>query len=114
MKQLIGYCGLDCELCDARTATLNNDDELRAKTAKLWCEMNNTDQIRPEHINCLGCRVDGVKSVFCDSLCEIRKCAAGKSVETCGACPEMATCQTVAAIIEYNEEARESLRREGE
>lgn len=52
MKQLVGYCGLDCELCDARTATLNNDDELRARTARLWCEMNNTDQIKPEHINC--------------------------------------------------------------
>lgn len=36
MKELIGYCGLDCEQCDARIATVNNDEALREKTAKLW------------------------------------------------------------------------------
>ena len=113
MKEMIAYCGLDCEKCDAYLATLHDDAELREKTARLWTELNGVT-ILPEHINCQGCRADGAKTVFCDSLCEIRKCAVGKSVETCGACPEMATCQTVAAIIEYNEEARENLRREGE
>ena len=68
MKQLVGYCGLDCAQCDARTATINNDDELRAKTAKLWCELNNTDEIKPEHINCLGCRTDGLKTYFCSCI----------------------------------------------
>ncbi len=32
MKQLIACCGLDCESCDARIATVKNDDELREKT----------------------------------------------------------------------------------
>ena len=36
MKQLIACCGLDCENCAARIATVNNDDELREKTAKEW------------------------------------------------------------------------------
>ena len=67
---LIAPCGLNCENCDARRATINNDDELRAKTAKLWCEMNQTDVIKPEHINCLGCLQEGVKTYFCSSLCE--------------------------------------------
>ena len=40
MKQLIAYCGLDCEKCDARIATLTNDNALREKTAALWTEMN--------------------------------------------------------------------------
>ena len=35
MKQLIGYCGIDCEKCDAYIATKNNDQSLREKTAKL-------------------------------------------------------------------------------
>jgi len=26
----------------------------------------------PEHINCEGGRVDGIKTVFCDSLCVMR------------------------------------------
>ena len=28
MNQLIGCCGLDCEKCDARIATLTNDNAL--------------------------------------------------------------------------------------
>ena len=47
------------------------------KTAKLWAELNNAP-ILPEHINCEGCRVDGAKTVFCDSLCGIRQCALKK------------------------------------
>lgn len=31
MKELIAHCGLDCEKCDARVATVNNDDGLREK-----------------------------------------------------------------------------------
>ena len=29
MNDYIAYCGLDCETCEARLATVNNDDELR-------------------------------------------------------------------------------------
>ena len=51
MKDLIGYCGLDCEKCDAYLATINDDQTLREKTAKLWAALNNAP-ILPEHINC--------------------------------------------------------------
>ena len=53
MKNMIAYCGLDCEKCDAYLATINNDQALREKTAKLWAELNNAP-ILPEHINCEG------------------------------------------------------------
>ena len=46
MNELIGYCGLDCGQCDARIATVNNDDELRARTAKLWCGWNTKSNLR--------------------------------------------------------------------
>ena len=39
-NQLIGCCGLDCEVCDARIATLTNDTALREKTAALWTKLN--------------------------------------------------------------------------
>ena len=45
MKQLIACCGLDCENCDARIATINNDDKLREETAQKWSVMNNTSEI---------------------------------------------------------------------
>ena len=76
MKKFIAYCGLDCEKCDAYKATQNNDNALREKVAKLWSEMNGVE-ITPEMINCEGCRVDGVKTPYCDSLCPIRQCALG-------------------------------------
>ena len=31
MKDMIAYCGLDCEKCDAYLATINNDQDLREK-----------------------------------------------------------------------------------
>lgn len=108
MKKMIAYCGLDCETCDAYLATVNDDQTLREKTAKLWSELNDAP-ILPEHINCQGCRVDGVKTVFCDSLCEIRQCALKKSVMTCGGCPDMKECQTLEAITANSPEALENL-----
>ena len=74
MEKNIAYCGLDCGSCDAYLATVRNDQALREKTARLWAALNQAP-ILPEHINCLGCRMDGVKTVFCDSLCAIRRCA---------------------------------------
>ena len=82
---------------------------LREKTAKQWAELNNAP-ILPEHINCEGCRVDGIKTVFCDSLCEIRQCALKKDVTTCGDCPDMERCQTVREIISNGPEALENLK----
>ena len=74
MKGMIAYCGLDCEKCNAYLATINDDQALREKTAKLWAELNNAP-VLPEHINCENCRVDGIKTIYCDSLCAIRQCA---------------------------------------
>lgn len=109
MRKMIAYCGLDCETCDAYLATIHNDQALREKTAKLWSELNHAP-ILPEHINCQGCRVDGEKTVFCESLCEIRRCALKKGVTTCGDCPHMETCQTVGMILSNNPEALKNLR----
>lgn len=109
MKNRIAYCGLDCERCDAYIATINDDQDLREKTAKQWGELNNAP-ILPEHINCHGCREDGVKTVFCDSLCGIRQCALKKSVTTCGDCTDMEKCRTVSEIIANNPEALKNLK----
>ena len=105
MKDMIGYCGLDCEKCDAYIATANDDPALREKTAKL-----NHAPILPEHINCEGCRMNGAKTVFCDSLCRIRKCALNKGVSTCGDCPELESCPAVGEILENNPAALANLK----
>ena len=106
MNDYIAYCGLDCEACEARLATVNNDNELRIKVSKEWSELNGVE-ITPEMINCSGCRIPGVKTVYCDSLCPIRQCAREKQMETCDGCPEMKSCEKVGAIIGNNPDAEE-------
>ena len=110
MKQLIAYCGLDCEACEARIATLRNDDALRVKVAKLWSELNGAE-ITPEMIHCVGCRVEGPKTPFCEALCPIRQCALGRGAETCGACGEMERCEKLAMITKNNPDAFRNLEK---
>ncbi len=81
MDDMIGYCGLNCRECDAYIATVGDDWELRKKTAKLWAGLNDAP-ILPEHMNCEGCRRDGVKTVFCEDICDIRRCAMKKDVSS--------------------------------
>ena len=109
MRNMIAYCGLDCEKCDAYLATVHDDQALREKTAKLWAELNQAP-ILPEHINCMGCRVDGIKTIYCESLCEIRQCALKKGAATCGGCPEMETCRTVGEILSSYPDALKNLK----
>ena len=109
MKKTIAYCGLDCENCEARLATLNNDTTLRQKVAKEWSDLNGV-KITPEMINCVGCRIDGAKTPYCESLCPIRLCAMSRGQETCGGCGEMARCEKLGAITEHNADALKRLK----
>ena len=112
-NRYIAICGLDCKSCEARLATVNNDDKLREKVAALWSDLNQVE-ITPEMINCMGCRLDGVKTIFCDRLCPIRQCALKKGHETCAACPDMPECETLRMVTDKNEEAAKRLRIEKE
>lgn len=108
MKRLIACCGLDCEVCDARIATIANDDALREETARKWSEMNNAPEITAETINCMGCRTDGPKFGYC-AMCGIRSCAEAKGFGTCGECAELDGCPTVAPVLEHAPAARNNL-----
>lgn len=108
MNKMIAYCGLNCEKCDAYKATRDNDNALREKTAKLWTEMNGVT-ITPEMINCEGCRADGVKTPYCDSLCEIRICARKKGFSTCADCGGRESCEKLGMITANNAEAAKNL-----
>lgn len=110
MDTFIACCGLNCGTCEARKATINNDDNLRREVSKKWCAMNNTDQITPETINCMGCRTEGVKFYFCSHLCQIRQCVASHSFQTCGECADIDRCEKIKMIIDHNDEARDNLK----
>ena len=109
MTKFIACCGLDCESCEARIATVNDNGALRQKVAKEWSDLNGME-ITPEMINCVGCRIDGVKTLYCESLCPIRQCAQERNVETCGSCGEMDACEKLGMIVKNNPDARWNLK----
>ena len=109
MNNLIACCGLDCEKCDARIATITDDSALRQKTAELWTKLNGVP-ITAEMINCTGCRVEGVKTPFCDGLCPIRSCVREKKLETCADCGQMSDCPTLGSITANNPTAMDNLK----
>lgn len=111
MNKMIAYCGLDCSKCDAYLATINNDQALREKTAKLWSKLNNAP-ILPEHINCRGCRANGVKTVFCEKMCPIRQCALKKGVVTCNHCPNKIKCEPLQAFLDNYSKSVENLKKQ--
>lgn len=109
MEKLIACCGLDCSTCDARLATVTNDNELRARTAEKWRVQHNSPNILPEMINCTGCRETGVKFGYCER-CEIRSCVKSKNFQTCADCDKMESCATLGNVLQYVPSALENLK----
>lgn len=108
-RERIAFCGLDCERCEARIATLTDDEALLKRTAALWSKLNGVT-ITPEALRCEGCRADGVKTLYCEALCPIRQCALGRGLETCGGCGEMERCEKLGAILHGRPYARRNLQ----
>ena len=109
MNAMIACCGLNCETCDARIATITNDDALREKTASLWTKLNGVP-ITADMLSCTGCRIDGAKTPFCDHLCAIRSCAREKAMDTCADCPQMDACETLHRVTDGTPAAMENLK----
>ena len=107
---LIGCCGSDCEKCDARIATVTNNNAPRGKTAALWTKLNGT-AITPEMINCTGCRTEGAKTPFCDRLCPVHNCVRAKGLDTCADCAQMDGCPTLGRIAVNSPFVLEDLKR---
>ena len=109
MEKLIACCGLDCNACDARKATLTNDDELRAKTAEIWRTQYHAQGITSEMINCTGCREAGVKFNHCE-VCEIRNCVISNGFSTCAECDKLENCAIVGNVLKFVPDALSNLK----
>lgn len=108
MEHLIASCGINCAECDARTATLNNDNNLREIVAEKWKTEYGNPDITPEMINCTGCNAEGAKIGHC-AECEIRTCAHGKGFSTCAECYSFENCETISGFHAYVTLAKENL-----
>jgi len=107
MESMIAYCGIDCGKCPAYVAKKDNNDELRKKTAEEWSKMFGTE-FKPEQINCDGCAVPGEHIVYCEQLCDIRKCAVERKVKNCAVCADYG-CEKLEAFLKNVPEARKIL-----
>lgn len=109
MEKVIACCGMDCAGCDARIATLADDDALRAKTAADWKTRYNIPDIAISMINCTGCREAGVKISHCLE-CEIRDCVSAKGYQTCADCDQLESCQIVSTVHQFVPDALGNLK----
>lgn len=106
MSQMIAYCGLVCSNCPTYLATQNNDDVARAKTAALYSEKFGFC-LKPEEINCDGCKSDGGKLIgYCHS-CAIRQCCSGKGLDNCTVCDDQ-PCDNLIKFHEFSADAKAS------
>ncbi|MCG6879249.1 MAG: DUF3795 domain-containing protein [Deltaproteobacteria bacterium] len=95
---MFSYCGIDCSECETYLATQADSDTERKKISK-QCLIEFNVRLKPEQINCNGCKSDGVKCSFAVTLCEIRKCNIEKSHPYCAVCNEY-KCKKLEKIIE--------------
>ena len=109
MEKIIACCGLDCAACEARIATIANDDTLRAETAKKWSVMFGAPDLPVEAINCTGCMEPGIKLSHC-SECQVRNCVISKGYQTCAECEKLDSCDIVSQIHKFSPAALENLK----
>ena len=106
MSKMIAYCGLVCSDCPTFLATQNDDDIARKKTADFYAEKFGF-RIKPEDINCDGCKSEGGKLIgYCQS-CEIRRCCREKGLENCTLCNEQ-PCENLIKFHEFSIDAKTS------
>ena len=110
----LGACGLDCGNCPILIASKNNDNELRAKTAmkfsELYPEYTGGRTVKPEDMNCSGCKSESGIFSGCE-LCDIRKCCREKKIATCAECIQYKACEMINGFysIPSNSQAKENL-----
>jgi len=100
MPRMIAYCGLVCPECPTYLATRADDDAARARTAAMYAEKFGFD-LRPEEIDCDGCRSDGGTLMAYCRACVIRECCHAKGFENCALCPDQ-PCESLAEFHAFS------------
>lgn len=109
MEKKVACCGLDCAACDARIATVSNNEQLLMETVEKWKVQFNATDLSIDMVRCTGCREEGVKMIHC-AQCEIKKCTTAKGYQTCAECEMLEKCELVWKIHQYDPTAMENLR----
>lgn len=94
---MISYCGIDCSKCETYLATKADSDIARKKIADRCLKEFNV-RLKPKQIHCTCCKSEGVKCMFAEDICRIRKCNMERSLPHCALCPEY-KCEKLEKII---------------
>lgn len=103
---MIAYCGLDCTTCPVYRATLANDDKMREEAARLWTELFK-HELKPEQMNCTGCKSDGKRFFFC-RICGVMKCAIERGLDNCAVCPDF-SCEKIEGLMQMDPNVKKAL-----
>jgi hypothetical protein len=107
MSKIISICGLNCADCPAYLAYKNDDDELRAETARKWSKEYD-HPFKPEDVNCANClEVKGPHIGHCGE-CEIRKCGMERGLQNCAHCREY-PCEKLTKFLDMVPAAKANL-----
>jgi hypothetical protein len=103
----LALCGLDCAACPAYHAAERLTVEERQAVADKWTA-DFGGQFTAVDIDCVGCTVmEGPHPSYC-AMCEIRACAAPRSIGTCAVCAEYG-CAKLTDFLEHAPEAKSNL-----
>ena len=93
ISQTPTYCGFTCKKnCSWLMASLNNDTEGMRKQADKWSKTNQKPTIPDGQTFCFGCKPIEKPKGYIVKVCDVRKCAVEKNMETCIACDNLASC----------------------
>lgn len=98
---MLGYCGINCDICPAYRGTVNSDVSLLEKAAgSFW-----SGAYSAKEWVCLGCQPadQPFLAKFC-AKCKIRVCATGRKVQNCAACTDFENCSQLHEFIEGESE----------
>ena len=94
-REDLSYCGVDCQECNIYRAMMFGE-ELKPETLNRWREDAkkywNMDAVKPEDLNCKGCRTEDEAGFFVLKLCPVRKCCQERELSSCGLCQDFDTC----------------------
>jgi len=107
IERLIACCGISCNECPAFIATMNSDEDAKAKVAEEWSKQYDVN-LKAEDINCKGC-ISRIEPVFAHcKVCEIRKCVMDKDLFNCAEC-DVYPCSNISKFHEMVPEAKVTL-----
>ena len=93
---MLGYCGIDCQACEAYKGTVATRIDLLEKAAGSYWDGAYSAQ---EWV-CLGCTPadQGILAKYC-ATCGIRGCATKRGVQNCAMCTDSEGCERLKTFI---------------